>query len=237
MPADLSDVEKEIDQGEDAADLPSDFEFLSDSTADEGMPVAVEDEEQDKTMTSCPWCDLPVESRMLKDFSKGKRMGVKLQERFCHKHRTETALDTWRTRHYPTIQWADLEDRFAEHQEFLLGIINGDQSHFRDLIARDIGSGKAARSVRKEGNLTPGYYGPRGFDAMSNYIQEEFEDSLREKAVSDRVISGRGPMAFVQTVLVAELAVRLIQEDMDVSAKEAREIMEESKALGELLHE
>lgn len=236
MPEDFLDIEKEVGQGQDVSDLPSDLEFLGDSTVDECMPVAME-EEQDSGTTSCPWCGLTVETKMLREFSKGKRMGVKLQEKFCRRHKRETALDTWRTRHYPTIQWTCLEDRFAEHREFLLGIIDGEPSHFRDLIAKDIGSGQAARSVRKEGNLTPGYYGPRGFDSMSQYIREEFEDSLREKAVSDRVISGRGPMAFVQTVLVAELAVRLIQDDMDVSAKEAREIMEESKALGELLHE
>jgi hypothetical protein len=72
---------------------------------------------------------------------------------------------------------------------------------------------------------------------MCDYLVEEFGESLKEKATQDRVIAGRGSAAFIQVVLVAELAVQLIMEDMNVSASDAREIMEESKTLGELLHE
>ena len=72
---------------------------------------------------------------------------------------------------------------------------------------------------------------------MCDYLVEEFGESLKENATKDRVIAARGSAAFIQSVLVAELAVQLIMEDMLASATEAREIMEESKALGELLHE
>jgi len=36
---------------------------------------------------------------------------------------------------------------------------------------------------------------------------------------------------------VAELAVRLVEDDMGVGEEEARRIMEESKTIGELVHE
>lgn len=243
MPADLLDfgADDHKHDHDDAYSLPSDIENLSDDTqaseAAEAAEAAAE-ETRTGTVTTCPWCGDPVEEAVLKDFSRGRRMNVKLRREFCQKHKKEAAKDLWRSRHYPTIQWDNLEDRFEEHREFLLGIIRGDSSHFRKIFAEDVDSGKAARTLQKENNLNPGYYGTRGFNVMCDYFSSdgEYSDLLKDKAVSDRAISGRGTPAFVQRVLVAELAVRLIQEDMDVSGREAREIMEESKAVGELIH-
>ena len=42
--------------------------------------------------------------------------------------------------------------------------------------------------------------------------------------------------AFVQAVLVPEMAVRLIMEDMKVTEKKAREVLEESRSIGETLN-
>lgn len=238
MPADLSDGEdnKWRSGDGDAYSLPSDIENFSDNT--------LESEPEDPTttdgsggVTTCPWCGETVEAAILRDFSQGRLLNVKMRRKFCQKHKEETAKDIWRSRHYPTIQWDRIEDRFDEHRQFLLGIIRGEPSHFRRILAESIDSGTAARTLQKEGNLNPGYYGTRGFFLMCDYLSSpEFSEVLKENAVGDRTISGRGLPAFVQGVLVAELAVRLIQEDMDVSNREAREIMEESKAVGELIH-
>lgn len=190
---------------------------------------------QDRT-TKCPWCGDVVSEQALKEYSKGKRLNVQMQTRFCAKHKRETAMDTWRERGYPHIDWDRLEERLKDHQEYLSKIVDGKKSYYRNLLAEKIQTGQA-RSLKKEGDLNPGYYGPRGCKLMCDYLVEEFGESLKEKATEDRVIAGRGSAAFIQSVLVAELAVRLIIEDMDVSAGEAREIMEESKPLGELLHE
>ncbi|ENH60602.1 hypothetical protein FOC1_g10015402 [Fusarium oxysporum f. sp. cubense race 1] len=148
----------------------------------------------------------------------------------------ETAMETWRERGYPHVDWSRLERRLDDHRAYLTKIVDGKQSFFRDILAEKIETGQA-RSLKKEGNLNPGYYGPRGCKLMCDYLVEEFGESLKENATKDRVIAGRGSAAFIQSVLVAELAVQLIMEDMDVSASEAREIMEESKALGELINE
>ncbi|KAM4059467.1 RTC4-like domain-containing protein [Hirsutella rhossiliensis] len=186
--------------------------------------------------TVCPWCGQPVDKMLLDDFSWGKRMNVRLQTRFCRQHKKQTAMETWRAKNYPEVDWEGMDRRFAAHRSFLLGIINGNASHFRSILAQKIKSGQA-RSMKKEGDMNPGYYGPRGFDLMCDYLVDEFGELLKEKAVDDRVIAGRGSAAFIQTVLVAELAVQLIKDDMGVSAEEARSIMEESKALGEMVHE
>lgn len=52
----------------------------------------------------------------------------------------------------------------------------------------------------------------------------------------DGLIAQGGVAAFIQTVLVPELGVRLIMEDMDVEEAEARIILDESREIGEKLN-
>lgn len=124
----------------------------------------------------------------------------------------------------------------AAHYDHLLSIVEGKSSRFRTKLAEKIEAGEA-RSLKKEENLNPGYYGPRGFNLMCDHLVSQFSDMLKKNAVHDRVISGRGSAAFIQAVLVAELAVQLIKEDMGVSTEEAQHIMEDSKAIGEMVNE
>ncbi|KAG6017432.1 hypothetical protein E4U54_007268 [Claviceps lovelessii] len=184
----------------------------------------------------CPWCGEEVEADLLQEFSKGKRLNVRLQTAFCQKHKKTTAEKVWQQKEYPRVEWDSLDRRFLSHRDWLLAIINGRPSHFRTIHKKNVESGKA-RSMKKEGNMNPGYYGPRGFNIMCDYLVEEFGDLLKKKAIDDKVIAGRGSASFIQNVLVAELAVQMIREDMHVSEKEAIDILEDSKALGELIHE
>lgn len=187
--------------------------------------------------TLCPWCGEQVDEQLLADFAKGKRLNVRQQTRFCRKHRKQTAQETWTANSYPAIDWEELPGRIATYYDSLLGIINGTQpSYYRSRLADKIEAGQD-RAMKKEENLNPGYYGPRGFNLMCDRLVDQFGDLLKQKATQDRVISGRGSAAFIQSVLVAELAMRLIKDDMGVPVEEAREIMEESKAIGEMIHE
>ncbi len=52
--------------------------------------------------------------------------------------------------------------------------------------------------------------------------------------MQDQVVSARGVTVYVQTVLVLELAVRLITEDIMVDDEEARKIMRDSVGIGEI---
>ncbi|KAF4956943.1 hypothetical protein FSARC_11422 [Fusarium sarcochroum] len=221
--------------GSTSSPILSDLDQLSDAESINELPPE-DDESSQAGMTQCPWCGDLVSEQALKDYSKGRRLNVQMQTRFCAKHKRETAMETWRERGYPHIDWDRLEGRLDDHQEYLSKIVGGKPSYFRDILADKIETGQA-RSLKKEGNLNPGYYGPRGCKLMCDYLVEKFGESLKENATKDRVIAGRGSAAFIQSVLVAELAVQLIMDDMLASATEAREIMEESKALGELLHE
>ena len=163
-------------------------------------------------------------------------MNVRQQTRFCQKHKKQKAIETWWANGYPDVDWQDMDRRFSEHHALLLDIVNGKSSHFRSILKEKIQSGQA-RSMKKEDNLNPGYYGPRGFNLMCDYLVNEFGSLLKERAVDDRVIAGRGSAAFIQSVLVAELAVQLIKDDLHLSVDDARKILEESKALGEMVHE
>ncbi|KAK0760155.1 hypothetical protein N5P37_007235 [Trichoderma harzianum] len=183
----------------------------------------------------CPWCGATVDMKLLKDFSNGKRLNVRLQTKFCEEHRKKSAMATWESKAYPEVEWSTLESRFKKHQTHLLDIINGEESFYRTRLAAKIEQGQG-RSMKKEENLNPGYYGPRGFNMMCDYLVKEYSDMLKKKAVHDKVIAGRGSAAFIQAVLVAELGVQLIMEDMLVSPEEARHILEESKPIGDLVH-
>ncbi|KAG5951198.1 hypothetical protein E4U53_003583 [Claviceps sorghi] len=189
-----------------------------------------------KPVAVCPWCGEQVDTNLLQEFSKGKRLNVRLQTKFCQKHKQKTAEEVWQQKEYPRVEWDSLDRRFALHRDWLLAIINGRPSHFRTIHEKNIECGKA-RSMKKEGNMNPGYYGPRGFNIMCDYLVEEFGDLLKKKAVDDKVIAGRGSASFIQNVLVAELAVQMIREDMRVSEDKAIVILEDSKVLGELMHE
>ncbi|KAK2600226.1 hypothetical protein QQS21_005022 [Conoideocrella luteorostrata] len=237
MPASLSTLELRMAKNASADLKPGDGLSSSEDSAHEEAKLAMKDDVDEAIpATACPWCGEVVDKKLLDEFSKGKRMNVRLQTRFCQKHKKKTAEEEWRQRKYPLIDWDSLDTRFALYNGLLLDIINGSTSHFRSIHEKNIESGKA-RSIKKEGNMNPGYYGPRGSNLMCDYLVNVFGNLLKTKAVDDRVIAGRGSAAFIQNVLVAELAVQLIMEDMSASEEDARAILEESKALGEVVHE
>ena len=70
------------------------------------------------------------------------------------------------------------------------------------------------------------------------YLAKAFSVLLRNLNTSDKLISaGGGVSAYVQAVLVPELATALIKEDLGVDEKRAKEIIKESAELGELVNE
>ncbi|KAB5579915.1 RTC4-like domain-containing protein [Coniochaeta sp. 2T2.1] len=185
----------------------------------------------------CPMCGEAVSQQMLDNFSNQKMMSINKQMRFCDHHKAKTARNAWVDKGYPDIDWSKLDARIAKHHKFLEAIVNGGTSHFGTHFARSIKSGKNKTLLKTDQDLTPGYYGTKGSRAMEDHLINHFADLLRTAAVKDKLVAARGQMAFVQFVLVPELAIRLIMEDMDVSAQKARRIMEESQKIGNLLNE
>ncbi|OIW34721.1 hypothetical protein CONLIGDRAFT_17505 [Coniochaeta ligniaria NRRL 30616] len=216
----------------------SDLDILNDSPTVELTPVydilpAIDDHDE----PVCPMCGEAVQQELLDKFSKKKTMGITQQHRFCNYHKAKTARQTWVDRGYPDINWSKLDERIARHHRFLEDILKGGDSHFGTLFGTNVKTGKNKTLLKSDQNLTPGYYGSRGARVMTENLIDRFSSLLRKVAVQDRLVSARGHTAFVQFVLVPELAVRLIMEDMDVPAEKARIIMEESQKVGDLLNE
>lgn len=187
---------------------------------------------------SCPMCDEPVDKKWLSEFSENQRMTIARQAKFCHMHKKRSAKDTWAAKKYPEINWETLESRIAAQHDFLESLINGEASHYGDVHRESINTGKNRTLLKTEDYPTPGYYGLRGMSVMTETIVEMFSALLRERAPRYKLISARGHTGFVQSVLVPELAVRLIREDMSLGDEEAaRAVMEESRAIGEILHD
>ncbi|KAL9618804.1 MAG: hypothetical protein Q9160_006527 [Pyrenula sp. 1 TL-2023] len=93
----------------------------------------------------------------------------------------------------------------------------------------------------KKHTALPGYYGPRGRAIFSSAIIRHFSPMLNQLAARDRLVKRIGVAGYVQTVLVPELAVRLIVEDrrelregteVDGEAM-ARKVLDESVEVGE----
>ncbi|KAG7293321.1 hypothetical protein NEMBOFW57_003367 [Staphylotrichum longicolle] len=187
----------------------------------------------------CPFCSKRVDQAHLDEFNANNpRMTVANMRRFCDQHKLRSAKETWVEKGYPDIDWCRLDDRIARHHAYIRRILqDGRPSHYGDLFSDAVRGGRNRTLLRSDMNLTPGYYGMRGLRHMTENLINEFAPVLRERAVEDRLIAARGHIMYLQSVLVPELAVRLVMEDMDVGEEEARAILSESVDVGELLND
>ena len=228
-----------------AVDLGTDFDLGPIQNTPKKLRREVEDpsspEGGDETAATagavCPMCNEQVDRDLLDSFTKGKRMTIAQQQKFCQHHNLKSARNTWVDKGYPDIDWRQLESRISKRHGILEGILEGRASHYGDKFTRRVKAGKSKTVLKTKQSLTPGYYGIRGLRLMTETIINHFSSLLRKRAVQDRLISARGYTAYVQAVLVPELAVRLIMEDMGVSEVKARSILQESIWIGELLNE
>lgn len=191
----------------------------------------------DPGMALCPICDEQVDQELLKQFSNGERMKLVRQVKFCRMHKKLSAQKTWEEKGYPVIDWTKLQERVEGHHDFLKSIIMGTGSHFGDILQENIRTGKARTLLTTKDYHTPGYYGLRGMSVMTETVTDTFSKLLRKRAPLDTRISGRGYTGFVQSVLVPELAVKLIQEDLSLGEDQARLVMKESRVVGEILND
>lgn len=187
----------------------------------------------------CPMCNQEVEERVLADYKRRHpRARVSDMQRFCQAHKRRSARDEWDRKGYPDINWNRLGGRIAKHYGFLRKILEGERhSYFAEALRDQIKSGQNRTLLKSDVNLTPGYYGIRGLRAMSENLIREFSALLRKRSLQDRLVSARGYTGYLQSVLVPELAVQLIMEDMHLGEEEARKILVESSAVGELLND
>ncbi|KAJ4290662.1 hypothetical protein N0V88_006410 [Collariella sp. IMI 366227] len=170
--------------------------------------------------------------------SRHPRTTVSAMQKFCHQHQRRSARETWLARGYPDIDWTRLDARIAAHYPLLKSILAHQRpSHYLSLFEASIRGGRNRTLLRSDANLTPGYYGIRGLRAMTENLMGELATLLYETSLGDKLVSARGHTTYLQSVLVPELAVRLVMEDMGLGEEEAREVLRESSAVGELLND
>lgn len=182
----------------------------------------------------CPFCKQEVDPTVLKKF---EGMSTREQEKFCQTHQKEDAKREWVKLDYPRINWTNLDARINKHHKIVKKLINGMDSYYRADFQAKIDAGQDRNLRKATTNLTPGYYGGRGMRVLSENIMNEHSKLLKKRAPLDTLLSARGVTAFVQSVLVREVAVLLIKEDMRYSTDEARALLEDSARIGELVHE
>ena len=208
-----------------------DMPLAPDTTADKKASLGPD-------QAPCPMCDEPVDKQWLSEYSKGQRMSISRQAKFCHQHKKRSARELWKTRGFPEVAWEQLESRIGEHRAYLETLINGAESYFGERLREKIKTGKNRTLFTTDDYPVPGYYGLRGMSVMTESIVDSLSSLLRERAPRDKLISARGHTGYVQSVLVPELAVRLIKEDMGIADDDkARAVMRESRAIGVILND
>jgi hypothetical protein len=193
--------------------------------------------------TRCPYCHEPVDGYLLRSFTTataaGGRLNLRQQRAFCAKHKKHKARLFWEERGYPAVDWVGLRSRLAPHAEHLERVLRGQApSYFCDLLATEVKAGTRRNLLKADYNTSVGYFGSRGFRIMQEDLMLRFSKLLRERAVEDKVISGRSYSLYIQAVLVPELATRLVMEDLGLEDEEAaRQVLEESAWVGDMLCE
>ncbi|KAI1078271.1 hypothetical protein F5B20DRAFT_548621 [Whalleya microplaca] len=233
-----------LDESDDSGDGGAKVVILSESKITDHEEGEGEEEDIDLRSRAtgpaqCPMCHEAVDPELLAKHSDRGRMNIRKQTAFCRLHKRKTALTTGDEKGYPKIEWGEpLDARFGAHEAFLRDVLEGARpSHYADVLRQKVEAGKERTLLKTEDSLTPGYYGPRGLRAMTEFIMRALAAVVRKRAVEDRLVSARGYTGYVQAVLVPELAVRLIAEDMRVGEEEARKVMRESIEYGELMYE
>ncbi|KAJ5509449.1 hypothetical protein N7527_011592 [Penicillium freii] len=191
----------------------------------------------------CPICRKEVDWASLELFKAKPKQRIREQVMFCESHKLRSAMDLWRDRGYPKIDWDGFEERvqsyFPELEKLL---VPGALSYYRNILSTSFAPGKARNfRVRVDDaktleTMTCGYYGTRGATKILETIIRRFSVVVRRLATTDELIKTAGVAGYTQSVLVPELAVLMVKDDMKVNDEDARRIMRESMDIGGRVH-
>ncbi|KAJ5364070.1 uncharacterized protein N7496_009783 [Penicillium cataractarum] len=190
----------------------------------------------------CPMCKKEVDPELLAIFRAQPKQRVREQQQFCASHQQHTAEKEWESQGYPTINWDTFDQRVQKHFSALERLLVPDcSSYYRNILDTALKSGKARNfrlTLAGDGleTMSCGYYGTKGSGKMLQLLTDRFAVKLRRLATSDHIVKQAGVVGYAQSVLVPELAIRLVKEDMAVNDDAARQILRESIALGEKLN-
>ncbi|KAJ6122704.1 hypothetical protein N7512_005169 [Penicillium capsulatum] len=187
----------------------------------------------------CPMCKAEVDPALLVRFEAQPRQRIREQQQFCASHQRDTAEKEWSAHGYPAIQWDQLDARVRKYFPEIEKLLIPDcHSYYRNILVTSNQSGQSKNfRLTLAGDaletISCGYYGTRGSQKMLEAVMDRFSVKMGRLAKFDPIIQKAGPAVYAQSVLVPELAVRLVKEDMNVDDDAARQILRESIKLGE----
>ncbi|OJD12419.1 hypothetical protein AJ78_06983 [Emergomyces pasteurianus Ep9510] len=191
----------------------------------------------------CPMCDQAVDPRFVDDLRSPKGLSYRKKAQFCRDHRIKAAQHEWAERRYPTIDWENLHKRMEKHYAELDQILTCKKPSFYRNVLESSRIGKQRGSLRLtvDGDgvekISTGYYGPWGAKKMMDAIINHFAGKFKHLAPTDGLIKAAGVSGFVQSVMVPELTVLLVKEDMNIEDAAARQVMRDSREIGNLINE
>ncbi|KAJ5374016.1 hypothetical protein N7517_006022 [Penicillium concentricum] len=215
-------------------------EQMQKSQADELAPK--ENREPSPLPALCPMCHKEVDWASLELFKSQPKQRIREQMIFCESHKLSSAMNSWRERGYPKIDWNGFEERvqsyFPELEKLL---VPGASSYYRNIFSTStsFAPGKARNFRVRAGDaerletMTCGYYGTMGATRILETIIRRFSVVVRRLATTDELIKTAGVAGYTQSVLVPELAVLMVKDDMKVNDEDARRIMRESMEIGD----
>lgn len=120
----------------------------------------------------CPVCSAPVSRSLRLEFEvehcRGKRMNLRMQDKFCRLHKREEATQLWRQRGYPDIDWNDLPSRLKDIETHIDDLMSGKvRSSFRTDFEQSVQRNTTRTATKAweadvDQACETGYYGPKG---------------------------------------------------------------------------
>jgi RTC4-like domain len=201
----------------------------------------------DASSNICPICKAPVSSESLSTLHASlatarphDRSRFNQQAAFCRSHREASGRAEWKRRGYPGIDWTTFTERLGQYRPVMLAVLQNTQpGHFRAELETQLAARRTkgeharetlAREFMRDGDSaeTVGYYGGRGAGAMMNWLAISLAKPLREAQNKDPLVQACGSVsAFVQRVLVPELATLLLVEDIRAKGADEEKDAEE----------
>jgi hypothetical protein len=128
-----------------------------------------------------------------------------------------------------------MNSRIKIHYRALCEILNKNSSSFYRFKLQKIVNTKKRHKFECLNIAITDYYESRKERVFFGHIMTEFESKLRQKAIIDRLMRDADMTKFVLVVLVLELTTMLIMNDMKISKKNVKNILNANAQLENIL--
>ncbi|KAF3911868.1 hypothetical protein AA313_de0209609 [Arthrobotrys entomopaga] len=185
-----------------------------------------------KKKYTCFMCNEEVSKELYESYMPDLPKKMPLKRKLHKSHKLEKAHAKKKELGIPDIDWDKLEDRCKEYFSYLEDIMTGKaKSHYRGVSeqffkAKHRNGQSRTEAVFQKGNWEkeyPGYYGPRGRDIIADAISGSkmiLAVLKRLKQSRDVTLVNSGEGVYIQSILIPELAIRLIMDDFNMGEDE-----------------